>query len=269
MEGNQLLENYKRDGYIICRNFFSEEEVKRLLEDIQSAKLRYGHDVLTNGGLMFNSSIFFNSEKLQSFISQQKIIDLLSQLIGPNIWVRWDQAVAKQPGAKTFPWHQDNSYSRVKDPHYQLWIALTEMTPENGGLWLQPGSHKGPLPHKRVGHEQVYDGTPENPVFIGAKPGDVVVFSSFTLHSTTPNVTDHPRWAYVIEYMSADHYDPYLEPPYFMVSKDGKSNPEFVDSYPGKANPLNHLKYLGDNWNPRQLVPGPMKKAIKALANRT
>lgn len=266
---NILQAAYKKDGYIILRNFFSEAETKRLFEDIQSAELRYGHDVLTNGGLTFNSSIFFKSEKLQAFISQQKIIDLLKDIVGPDIWVRWDQAVAKQPGAKVFPWHQDNSYSRVKDPHHQLWIALTEATPENGGLWLQPGSHQRPLPHKRIGHEQVYDGTPESPIFIAAQPGDVVLFSSFTLHCTTPNTTNAARWTYVIEYMSAHHYDPYLEPPYLMVAKGGLSHPEFVNSYPGHRNPFNRLKYFGEQWSPRKMVPGWVKKTVKGLLGET
>lgn len=265
MEEQRLREEYRKNGYIICPNFFSEQEMKLLFEDIQAAKLRYGSDVLTDGGLMFNSSIFFNSEKLQAFISQQKIIDFLKPIIGPDIWVRWDQAVGKKPGAKTFPWHQDNSYSRVKDPHYQLWIAVTESNADNGGLWLQPGSHKRPLPHKRIGHEQIYDGTPPNPILIEAKPGDIVLFSSFTLHCTMPNITENTRWAYVIEYMSAHDYDPYIEPPYFMVAKGGQSHPEFVTTYPGKKNPLNHLKYVGDNRNLRDLVPAPMRKAIKSL----
>lgn len=265
MDRSTLRQDFERDGYVICRGVFSEQEMNTLLADIQQADLRYGKDVLTRGALAFHSSIFFQSKSLQTFISQQKIIDLLKNLIGPDIWVRWDQAVAKGPGADTFPWHQDNSYSRLKDMHYQLWVALTEMTPDNGGLWLQPGSHRGRLPHHLVGREQIYSGTPESPVFIDAKPGDVVIFSSLTLHSTTPNITQSTRWAYVVEYMSLKHIDPYIKPPYFVVAKDGKSQPEFVTSYPAHHDPLNRLKYLGANWSPRQLIPGWMKKAKKAL----
>lgn len=265
MEGQQLRESYQTNGYVICREFFSQAEVQQLFADIQAAQMRYGHDVLTDNGLAFNSCIFFKSQQLQTFIAQQRIIDLLQPIIGPDIWVRWDQAVAKKPGARTFPWHQDNSYSSVKDPHHQLWIALTKTTAENGGLWLQPGSHRSTLPHKKIGCEQVYQGTPDSPIFIGAEPGDVILFSSYTLHSTTPNVTEDTRWAYVIEYMSAAAYDPYVEPPYFMVAKNGHSQPEFVDTYPGQLNPLNRLKYVGDQWTPKQLVPVWLKHAAKAL----
>lgn len=265
MTQQTLREEFETNGFIVCRGFFSKAEMAMLLADIKEARLRYDHDLLTRGSMTFNSSIFFSSEKLQQFIAQQKVIDLLKPLIGPDMWVRWDQAVAKGPGADTFPWHQDNSYSRLLDPHYQFWVALTEMTADNGGLWLQPGSHHQTLPHRKLGHETVYDGVPESPVFIAAEPGDVVIFSSFTLHSTTPNITQSDRWAYVIEYMSLEHYDPYIEPPYFVVARDGVSCPEFVETFKGKTNPVNHLKYYVTDWTPKKLVPDWMRQAKKTL----
>ncbi|RMF24677.1 MAG: hypothetical protein D6756_06605, partial [Cyanobacteria bacterium J083] len=209
---------------------------------------RYEQDNLTKGKMTFKSSIFFKNPKIQQFISQQKIIDALQPIIGSDIWVRWDQAVAKAPKADTFPWHQDNNYSKLKDPHYQFWIALTKSEANNGGLLLQPGSHKQSLPFHYDGYEVVSDVVPANPLLITAEPGDVVIFSSYLLHSTTPNITQTTRWAYVIEYMSVDHYDPYIKPPYFMVARKGKSSPEFVSSYRGKNNLVSHVKYYIPDW---------------------
>ncbi|NET07268.1 MAG: phytanoyl-CoA dioxygenase family protein [Symploca sp. SIO2B6] len=245
MQNNKYREEFQQHGYIICRNFFSEEEMTTLMEDIRATEINGdGKHVLNKGTLNFYSNLFSRSQKIQEFVSQPRLVDLLKQVIGPDFWIRWDQAVAKGPGAVTFPWHQDNAYSGLKDLHYQLWIALTKMTSENGGLWLVPGSHKSILPHKKIDKHAVYQGTPENPVFVEAKPGDVVLFSSLTLHSTTPNVSQDARWAYVVEYMSLDHFDPTIEPPYFVVARNGKRQPEFVNSYRGKLNIANQLKYL-------------------------
>lgn len=261
IEENKIKNKFDKDGFLVLKNLFSRDETAALLSKIKESQRRYEIDTLTKGSMTFKSSLFFHNQEIQKFISQQKIIDILKEIISPNIWVRWDQAVAKGPGADTFPWHQDNNYSRLKDPHYQVWIALTESNTNNGGLWLQPGSHKKKsLPYKKVGHEVVYDGVPENPILITAEPGDVVIFSSFTLHSTTPNITNSTRWAYVIEYMSLSHYDPYIEPPYFVVARDGKSNPEFVRSFEGKNNPVSRLKYyMSDLKNPQKI----MNKLIK------
>lgn len=122
------------------------------------------------------------------------------------------------------------------------------MTPDKGGLWVQPGSHKHRYRHVRVENHRVYQGTPESPVSISAQAGDAVIFSSRLLHSTTPNVTQDTRWAYVIEYMSIKHFDPGIEPPYLVVARNGQAQAEFVNFYQGRLNPLNHLKYLGFRW---------------------
>lgn len=243
MSGPTLPEEFDKNGFIILRNFFSQAETQTLLENITSAPHPQGQEPLTRGAMTFYSRVFTYSKALQAFAAQQKIVDILKQIAGPDLWLRHDQAVAKGPGADTFPWHQDNSYNSLKDGHYQFWVALTEMTAENGGLCLQPGSHKTMLPHKRVGYEEVYDGVPENPVAIAAEPGDVVIFSSFTLHSTTPNITQNTRWAYVLEYMSLDDYDPFIEPPYFVIARNGKSCPEFVETYRGSQKLANYFKY--------------------------
>ena len=241
---NNLYQEFQQQGYIVLRGFFPEEEMTTLIEDIKTADTRENKpSILNKGSLSFYSNIFFLSKKLQKFISQPRLVDVLKQIVGPDIWVRWDQAVAKGSGSGTFPWHQDNAYSGLKDSHYQLWIALTKMTPENGGLWLVPGSHKQVLPHKLVGSHATYQGTPENPVFIEAKAGDIVLFSSLTLHSTTPNTTQDARWAYVVEYMSLDDFDPTIDPPYFVVARDGKPQPELLDFYPGRLNLAKRMKY--------------------------
>jgi hypothetical protein len=243
-----LREQFENEGYLLVKNFFTPEEMVNLIADIKSAKTRDGDSGLNRGSLTFYSSLFFYSVAIQKFISQQRIVDLLAPIIATDFWVRWDQAVVKGPGSDTFPWHQDNAYSGLKDGYYQLWIALTAMNPDNGGLWVVPGSHKRLLHHQRVNNHLAWEGTPEHAVFVSAEPGDIVLFSSFMLHKTNPNVTQSPRWAYVIEYMSLEHFDPGVNPPYFLVSRDGVSLPQFVHFYRGRLNLANQLKYLGFRW---------------------
>jgi ectoine hydroxylase-related dioxygenase (phytanoyl-CoA dioxygenase family) len=244
---NDLKQEFLENGYIVLKGFFSEEEIKTLMADIHDAAAAGEKDFLSQGNMTFHSQIYRRSEKLRSFLAQPRIVELLTPIVGPNIWIRWDQAVAKGPGAGVFPWHQDNAYNNLQDVHYQLWIALTEMTPENGGLWLKPGSQHHAYPHAWVDNHLVCQETPEDPVFIEAEAGDLVLFSSFILHSTMPNVTqDKTRWAYVVEYMSMDHYDPGIDKPYFVVAQNGKPQPQLVKSYYGSRSLRNqflHGKY--------------------------
>jgi hypothetical protein len=250
-----IRSTFQQQGYIVLKQFFTPAEVQALLQAIQVSPRQAEQDVLSKGAMTFYSKVYLTSEWLQAFISQQRIIDVLTTIAGGDLWVRWDQAVDKGPGADTFPWHQDNAYNGLWDGHYQFWVALTEMTPENGGLCLKPGSHKSRLPHKPVGNAMVYDGVVSESVSISAEPGDVVVFSSFLLHSTTPNVTRDSRWAYVVEYMRLDDCDPYLQPPYFVVARNGQSCPEMVTSHKGSQSRMNQIKYylLGLPDQARQL----------------
>ena len=72
---------------------------------------------------------------------------------------------------------------------------------------------------------------------IPADVGDVVVFSSHTVHATLPNMSDRLRWAYVIEYVSLAHVDPYLHPPYFVAARSGRPAPAWVGELPGSVTP--------------------------------
>lgn len=235
--------DFESKGYTIARGFFSPDETAELLHHIQAAQEDKA-DVLDRGELRFVSNAYRRSEFIRQFIAQPRLVEFLSEIIGPDFWVRWDQAVEKAPGAPEFPWHQDNGYSGLLDQHYQLWIAMTPGTRENGGLWLQPSSERQLLPHERRGNHMVYKGQPTQPTFIEAEVGDVVVFSSFTLHATTPNVSDAARWAYVVEYMSLDHIDPTGDPPYFVAARHGRADGRFVRLYRGRLNPTNYARYF-------------------------
>jgi ectoine hydroxylase-related dioxygenase (phytanoyl-CoA dioxygenase family) len=242
-----VAEAFGADGFIMLRGLFTPDEVDRLSDDIRVAqRLVEPESGLDKDGLAFKHNLFLRSEALRAFISQPKVVELLRGIIGPDFWVRWDQAVIKEPGGAEFPWHQDNGYNGLLDGHFQFWVPLNPMTPENGGLWLQRGSHRaGRQRHRRVGNHLVSPGSPETGEFVEAEVGDAVLFSSFMLHRTSPNVTDTPRAAYVIEYISLDHFDPYVSPPYFVAARGGEPCAEFVRYYRGRLNPRNQVKYLG------------------------
>ncbi len=245
---SELQQCFNQDGYVLIKHFFTEDEIVKLIADIkETSDTKTEADILDVGNLQFHALLMHKSEKLRDFISQPKIVEFLTKFMGPDIWVRWDQAVEKRPGAGTFPWHTDNSYSGLLDAHFQFWISLTKMTKENGGIWLMPGTHKKKINHTVDGNHTVAQIDGVEDTFIDAEIGDIVLFSSKLLHATTPNATDHSRWAYVVEYMKADHIDPFIKPPYLMIAKDGKPALSYVDTLPSEKKLMNKLKYLKAN----------------------
>jgi ectoine hydroxylase-related dioxygenase (phytanoyl-CoA dioxygenase family) len=244
-DGNaDLGARFRTQGYVRLDGFFSPEEISKLeAEIVEASRSVEGPSSLDRDGLTFDENVFLRSRYVQDFISQEKVVDVLSRIIGPGCFVRWDQCVRKLPGGFAFPWHQDNAYSRLRDEHFQFWVALTESTRENGGLSLRPTGTRTRLPHTWVGNHLVCTVQAGEEVFIRAARGDVVVFSSFVLHHTGPNETDAERATYVVEYMSLDSYDPLLRPPYFVVAANGERWGRFVETYPGRSL-KNRLSYL-------------------------
>jgi Phytanoyl-CoA dioxygenase (PhyH) len=237
---------FRQDGFIKLPGFFAASEMEDLRSAICEASKSVVRDHLDRDGLTFHSNAFRRNSWIRDFLAQPRLVSLVSEVGGPNLWVRWDQAVVKEPGGAEFPWHQDNAYNRLRVQHFQLWLAITRGTRENGGLWLQPGSHrKGLLRHVARGSHMVYDGPVESPVAIEAEAGDVVLFSSLMLHRTLPNETrtEH-RWAYVAEYIKLEDWDPWVEAPYFVVARDGRPAPALVQWFHGRLDPRNRLRYL-------------------------
>jgi ectoine hydroxylase-related dioxygenase (phytanoyl-CoA dioxygenase family) len=239
-------EEFERRGYVIYRGFFSQKEIKSLWENIQSSDTKESTFGCDQDRLHYHTKFLSRSPKIRELIAQPKLVDVLSKIIGPDIWVRWDQAISKAPGASMMPWHQDNRYTQLSHAYYQVWIPLTKVTPDNGALWVQPGQYfmdQKVLPHQYFDSFFACECMVETPLIIEAEPGDLVIFSSFLLHCTAPNITDQSRWAYVLECLPLHCFDPLVDPPYFVMARDGKPNPTFVQFYVQRLNPVNFLKY--------------------------
>lgn len=223
---------YERDGYLLLPGFLDPTSLVPLTDAVDRPGGTRRHH-LDRGELRFHSNLFRRHHGVAALATDPAIALLLMELTGGTHWVRWDQLVEKAPGGARFPWHQDNAYSRLGHPHVQLWVALCDMDERNGGLWVDPGSHRcGPLRHRREGTHRVCEKPPQDPRPIDAKVGDVVAFSSFMLHATTPNETSLRRAAYVVEYLAVGHADPGVRRPYLLVGEGG-ADAVWTTSSPG------------------------------------
>jgi ectoine hydroxylase-related dioxygenase (phytanoyl-CoA dioxygenase family) len=246
MKASPWRREFREKGYTVHRGLFGRSEVDQAVAAIEAtAPAIERPSGLNTSRMIFYTNTFQRSEYIRSLLADPRIVSILTDIAGPDLWVRWDQTVAKGPGGEEFPWHQDNGYNQLKREHFQVWVALTEMTSENGYLLIEPESHNlGLLPHEKVGRHLVCARKPDKPRPIEADPGDVIVFSSLMLHNTPPNRSSGRRWAYVAEFMRMDQFDPFVGPPYFVAARGGRPDPRFVRSSPGVWRPQNQLLYL-------------------------
>lgn len=238
---------FEQRGYVELPGLLSPERAGRLVAHLEGLDADQADDnPLSRGPMAFYSLLWPRSEPLRHLLADPSLVAAVRAVAGGDLWVRWDQAVDKGPGAGVFPWHQDNEYSKLASEHVQVWVALTESTADGGGLELVPRRLDRRLPHHLDDGHVVHAGElPEDPVAIAARPGDVVLFSSYTLHRTTPNTTDRHRWAYVAEYLRTADTDPYLPPPYLVVSRRGRAAPRITRRRPGWWRPANRRRYAG------------------------
>jgi ectoine hydroxylase-related dioxygenase (phytanoyl-CoA dioxygenase family) len=107
-------------------------------------------------------------------------------------------------------WHQDYSYWTRTKPlgHLTCWIALDDVTIDNGCLQYIPGSHRWDLLPKTglVGDMDAVDGVLDeaqrdamrNPVAIELKAGECTFHHPMLMHGSGPNRTERPRRATVL-----------------------------------------------------------------------
>lgn len=208
------LKQFKDEGYFIVPEAFSAEEIDELVKHIdyfdeqhekQLQKVKQ-EGISRSNEISFTAHLAAQDPTVLKFVSQQKFVDLATELLKSDISLYWDQSVYKRPETpRDFPWHQDNGYLRVEPAEYvTCWIALNDVKIENGSIWVIPRSHTLGL----VGHEdtpigkQCYFGSdPGTPVEL--KKGGMAVFSSLLFHRSGPNVSNITRKAYIVQYSVA------------------------------------------------------------------
>lgn len=117
------------------------------------------------------------------------------------------------PGAGATYYHQDfMNWALDRSGGMTFWIALADLVPESGTMRFFDGSHRlGALGHYRThgkggileDYPEITDNCPlSDPLSYAA--GDATVHSNLTVHGAGANLTDRPRWAYLVIVNPAD-----------------------------------------------------------------
>ena len=151
------------------------------------------------------------------------ILDAVESLIGGEIFanpVYNTRPKVPQVAAGAVPWHQDKSYwpQASANPVITVWVPLVDATLENGCLHIMPRSHRQKLlswHHESVsgtGYLEVdaeHLGKEKEGLPMLVNKGDVILFNDHCIHSSTPNRSNHVRWAIDLRYQPTSQ-DPML-----------------------------------------------------------
>ena len=232
------IDFYKELGYLIAPDLLSKEEIDALKKETSAifsgergaihGLLPVSKDETDREVLKKYVAIHFPhkiSELLYRFLSHEKIVEVLADIVGPNVKCMQSMLFVKGPGKAGQSWHQDEFYIPTRDKSLVgAWIAIDDATVDNGCLWIIPGRPGYIMPRKPNDSSEYADvdtvdvkGAGE-PVAVEVKSGSVVFFNGYTLHSSRRNqTTDCFRMALVNHYMSAESMLPW--------DQDGKLPP--------------------------------------------
>ncbi len=217
------VRDFARNGYAIFPNLLEDQEVS-LLESVCEDLLAEppdddmggkAHDIGRGQDRRFLRHRHRDFPALCAFILGAEMKRLVGRFVGETPHLFNEQFVVKGPKTGTaFAWHQDGGYVGFDHkPYLTVWMAIDDTTAENGPVYVLPRDLTkdcGLIPHHwdKDGKEMIgYDG-PDEGVAAIVPAGSVVVFSSATLHRSSPNTTDKARRAYVAQYSAEPIIDP-------------------------------------------------------------
>ncbi|GIT90692.1 syringomycin biosynthesis enzyme [Jannaschia pagri] len=198
------IDAYNRDGFIAPFDVFDGSEIETIRTYADRLMAAMGRD-----GAYGINCYQARLRGLYDLATEPRILDLVQDIIGPDI-LCWASAIlCKQPGdPKAVPWHQDASFWALSPARtVTVWLAIDDADAENAAMRFIPGSHdKGALAVKASGEEAVFHKETADTTRLGApvtnalRAGQVSLHADMLVHGSRPNLSNRRRCGLTLRY---------------------------------------------------------------------
>ncbi|GAB5379465.1 MAG: phytanoyl-CoA dioxygenase family protein [Aliiglaciecola sp.] len=212
------VEDFHRDGYIIARGFYCQQEIEKLQNKAFNDESLHDRawDKKDASGTVSKVCLWQElGEDLYSMFSRgRRLTDSVEKLLGEPVVHTTTKIMMKEPfvgGA--WEWHQDYGYWCNDNFHLyprliSCMIAINRATVENGCLEVLKGSHHiGRINHNKTGDQKGADMAFVNEamkhhelIHVELEPGDTLFFHCNLLHKSNQNKSAEPRWVMIPAY---------------------------------------------------------------------
>ncbi len=230
---NQILQDYRNEGVVRIRHFFSQQLVTEIRDELQ----RYIREDLpdkpadartleADGQTIRNLwRLNLHNPYFEKLGRRPEILSLIGKLVNGEPELHGVETFSKPARIGSgVPPHQDNAYFCQTPPDMlTLWVAIDPVTKENGAVYFIKGSHKtGMLPTKPSGVTGNSIGLAEPPdvprsaqFCATLEPGDATIHHCEVIHESDPNGTDQSRLGLLFVYRGVHtRTDPQLKAAY-------------------------------------------------------
>lgn len=206
------IKQFERDGYVTPIDVLGASEVAGLRSQLEAVEAK-------QGGALYpeqRSKSYLLFKWLHDLVRDPRVVDPVSQLIGPDVLL-WNTIFwIKEAGSKSFvSWHQDTKYWGLSsDQVVTAWIALSPAGTREGCMRVMPGTHKGEtLDHTDSYHEdnmltrgQEIDLAEKEAtaVHMPLKAGQMSIHNYRLAHASGANLGDDRRIGISMHYMPPD-----------------------------------------------------------------
>ena len=204
---NEEIKKYKEEGYLVP-NFQMPEKDLLEIEEL--------HDSLVKKFPKFKNycpAILLHDERFLKYCFNEKILNIIEQLIGKN-FALWNSSFFAKPALNGYatPWHQDGQYWPIRPlATCSVWLAIDDATSKNGCLKFIKGSHKDKKlkKHKINKSEKLTlnqellksEYIEKNSVDLILKRGQVSLHDVYMVHGSEENKSPHSRRAMTMRFM--------------------------------------------------------------------
>jgi len=207
--GANQLEAFQQNGFYFPLRVMPESEATEYRKKLEAYEA--SHQPIMKTALRNKPHLVFTW--INELIRDQRILDAVEDVLGPNILAWGSNFFIKDPGDNAYiSWHQDSTYWGLSHPDVvTAWIALSDVTIENGAMRMLPRSHLlNQLPHVDTfaehnlltrGQEVQVDVDESKTVDVLLKPGEMSLHHVRIVHGSGPNLTDNRRIGLAIRYV--------------------------------------------------------------------
>ena len=222
----------------MCRFYDSEGYlfVGRVLTDAGLAGVLREHDRIYRDRISPEApdpvfSVHQTERWLLDLISHPRLLDVVEQIIGPDIVVWQTVFLSKPPETgRAVPWHQDLSYWNIRGTLASIWIALDDLEDDNGTMYVLPGYHRGgAMTHRTISTEFFTDAidpdelpgdVDQREVGYFLRAGEAAMHHELIPHRSPPNRSDRWRRVLIARYISADGQMPKRRYPHYRTGEE-------------------------------------------------
>ncbi|MAT74441.1 phytanoyl-CoA dioxygenase family protein [Candidatus Poribacteria bacterium] len=201
------IDQYRRDGYVIPDFVLPTETIDTIKEHHQRFVECYPQFVDYCPAVLAYDLGFLN------YARQPEILDMVEQLLGPNIAL-WNSSFFAKPERKgqQTPWHQDGEYWPIRPlATCTVWIAVDNSTTQNGCLQVIPGSHRDRQLKKHVANLDPNLNLPleldasefeeAEAIELVLEAGQISLHDVYLFHGSAVNTSDLPRRGMTLRFM--------------------------------------------------------------------